>query len=884
MDVKDDNMSKYYTLMALVTSGLLLTGCGGSGGASTVDIQTDRPGFLKNKVSRTTGFFPYGNILKTNPTFTWVGTSNATTYEIGHEDPNNTSATWTTHDASALAANCHTVGNTRCSFKPNYTFSIGDYRAWWVRAKVNGDWQDWSNPHTFSVIKDATPVGVPETISPIGVVNSTSPSFSWIGVTNATEYRLGYEEQETENSWKEHVLSSSDANCQSLTQGCTFTPPVNTFKNGDNIGWYVRANIVGNLGEWSSVKIFTVDLIPTATNIQINEVLATNTQTNLDPDFIEFSDWIELYNPSNQNVDISNYGLSDDDEPLQWKMPNGTIIKANGYLLVWADKKDTSDKALHTNFKLSSKGETLTLADSTGLVIDTIDFKKQESDVSAANQNGGIVFMSPTPGELNSVTHDSKDRSEKPDYSHSSGFYDNPIAVILTQINNANVFYTTDGSIPNQTSNKYTQAIAVNETMVIRAVALEVNGLSSDVVTNTYLISHNSTLPVVSLVVDPDHLFDPKIGIYIDGDGTNGVPNYRCDSASTEPKNYAQEWERPADLEYFGVNHVSQFILRAGLSISGECSRGNQKKGFSVELDKKFGYKSLNYKLYPSKDISEVNDFKLRPGSFGFQVSDVLAAAIVKSGDLKLDYQAYKTVQMYVNAEYWGLYHFREKKGKDFITSNYPNIDKDDLDIIKNGYIVRAGDINDYDALVDYIASKNTDLSNDADYQEVLTMIDEDNYIDYMSLMIYSSNVDWIDSNLRNWKEKKPGKKWRWMLDDLDSGFYSINVNQNWFTEVNNSSSPDAMIVLFKSLTKNTTFRQKFKARFTALLDTTLSTANMLSLINTIIDERKDYLPLEPVIWDSITSSWINDYVQSLKDFASQRNAIVSSQLDTFIP
>lgn len=984
-------MGLNYKFLVLTIVGLLLSGCGGSGTTDTVVLDIERPGFLKTSASRTVGFSPVGNITETSPTFTWIGTTNATDYEIGYEDPNN-SSTWTTHAVSATVSNCNTSGNSSCSFKPIVTFAIGDYRAWWVRAKVNGVWQDWSSVHTFTVVKDNTTVEIPETLTPVGTIHETSPTFTWKGVSNATEYRLGYEELSTQDSWEELTLLSSVLNCQNTTQNCTFTPPADTFKKGNNIAWYVRVKVGGNLGEWSNATLFTiaddtvivdipntiapVGLIsqinpsfiwkgvpnateyifgyekqtigssweeitltssavncqnlaqdctftpatgtfkdgdsvawyvrakkankfsdwssgkyftinvapPTVTNIIINEVLAANTHTNVDLDYIEFSDWIELYNPTNQDQDISNYGLSDNNDPQQWIIPNGTTIKANDYLLIWADSKNTNNKELHASFKLSAKGEKLTLADSSGLVIDSIDFKKQNSDISSSNLNGEIVFMSPTPGEQNSVTHASKDRSELPDYSHTSGFYDNPISVVLTQTNNADIFYTIDGSIPNQTSAKYTQSIDIVNTSVIRAVALDAGGLLSEIKSQTYFINHVSTLPVLSFVTDPDHLFDPKTGIYVDGDGTNGVPFYQCYSSPTAPKNYAQEWERPVDLEYFGVNHVSQFVLRAGLSIAGECSRGYQKKSFSIDMDKKFGFKSLNYKLYPSKDVTKVKDFKLRTGALGFQVSDILAAAIVTSGDLQVDYQAYKTIQVFVNAEYWGLYNYREKKGKDYITSNYPNIDKDDLDIIQNGYKVKAGDINDYNALVDYIVSKNIDFSDDADYQEVLTMIDEDNYIDYMSLMIYSSNIDWIDSNLRSWKEKNPGNKWRWMLDDLDAGFNSINVNQNWFTEVNNSSSSDAMIVLFQSLTKNVIFKQKFKARFTTLLDTTFSTANMLSLINTIIDERKDYFPLEPLIWDSIHLSWLDEHVQSLKDFANQRNVIVRTQLEAFIP
>lgn len=219
-----------------------------------------------------------------------------------------------------------------------------------------------------------------------------------------------------------------------------------------------------------------------------------------------------------------------------------------------------------------------------------------------------------------------------------------------------------------------------------------------------------------------------------------------------------------------------------------------------------------------------------------------------------------------------------------FITSNYPNIDKDDLTIISEGYSAKVGNIDDYDALIQLLHDKNLDLSATADYQELLGYFDEDNYIDYMILMIYSGNNDWINSNLRTWKENKSGGKWRWMLDDVDSGFEIDNVNLNQFSELSNVSSPAVMNLLFESLTKNTEFKQKFKTRFLELLDTTFAATNVISVVDAIVDERKDYIALETPKWNSVTIGAFDLFVSNVKDFVNQRNAIVRSQLLTFIP
>ena len=831
-----------------------------------------------------TAIEPNGDISTTTPEFSWSSVQDTSEYQLGHENLDTTD--WRAYTITKEQAGCLVI-NRKCSFTPeNLTFELGDRIGWWIRAKVNDTWGEWSTVSKFTVSSDTTPTLIPTQITPDGNINTTTPTFSWSSISDATEYVLGHQETETSINWQQYAISPDQASCQNINETCTFTLAANTFNNGDNISWWVRAVINGSLQEWSEGKNFSISELETPQNVIINEVLASNSRTNLDPDFFALSDWIELYNPTTQDINISNFGLSDDDEdPLLWQFPEGTIIPANSYLLVWADDEDTQANALHTNFKISSKGETLTLTDSNGSIIDSFEFDDQESDISTAKQLTGAVFMSPTPGTQNGDSYTSADFSESPTFTFESGFFDGPITVALSQENGGDIYFTTDGSTPNVNSQKYTQPISINETSVIRAIAKEAGVLPSEIMSNSYFINQTSTLPIVSLTIDPDYLFDAKTGIYTEGDGTNGTPLTECSSDFTQAVNYAQEWERPSHLEYFGDTRESEFSLTSAISISGQCSRQNQKKSFSFELDSKFGTKKLEYKLFESKDADEFKDFKLRTGQFGYELSDVVSASLIDSGDLDIDYQAYRAVQMYVNGEYWGLYNFREKKGGDFIESNYPDIDKDEIDIINQGFEAKKGDTDDYFALEILLQSTlNLDLSNDADYQNIITMVDENNYIDYMALMIYSANTDWISSNQRSWKEKKEGAKWRWMTDDVDAGFNTINLNLNHFTTVLQSESTDVMVSLFKSLTNNATFRQKFKSRFISLLDSTFSPTSMLNQINTIVDKRDDYIPLENAKWSSINTGRFDRHVQRLRDFANLRSSIVRDQLNSLIP
>ena len=98
--------------------------------------------------------------------------------------------------------------------------------------------------------------------------------------------------------------------------------------------------------------------------------------------------------------------LSDDAAaPRQWMIPSGTIIKANGFLILWADN-DTEQEGLHTNFKLSSAGESLFIvaSDSQGnQLLDSISFGSLSEDESIGriDETGTIAPIGPTPGAAN---------------------------------------------------------------------------------------------------------------------------------------------------------------------------------------------------------------------------------------------------------------------------------------------------------------------------------------------------------------------------------------------------------------------------------------------------------------------------------------------------
>lgn len=135
-------------------------------------------------------------------------------------------------------------------------------------------------------------------------------------------------------------------------------------------------------------------------DVSINEFMASNDEdSGITDNAGESEDWIELFNNTNTQIDLSNYYLTDEiDKPKKWKFPEGAILESESYLVVWADKDELQD-GFHTNFKLSKSGEFIMLSHQDGTVIDSLTFSQQITNKVSARIPNGIgefVFQIPT--------------------------------------------------------------------------------------------------------------------------------------------------------------------------------------------------------------------------------------------------------------------------------------------------------------------------------------------------------------------------------------------------------------------------------------------------------------------------------------------------------
>ena len=133
----------------------------------------------------------------------------------------------------------------------------------------------------------------------------------------------------------------------------------------------------------------------------INEVMYSNKNTIADS-YGNFSDYIEIYNGYDYDINLEGYYLSDDNfETKKWKFPD-VVIKSHDYLLVFVSGLNKYGDELHTNFKLDSNGEVVTLSDQNGNSLSKLYYLETFEDTSYGyNGNEYVYYYNGTPGDVN---------------------------------------------------------------------------------------------------------------------------------------------------------------------------------------------------------------------------------------------------------------------------------------------------------------------------------------------------------------------------------------------------------------------------------------------------------------------------------------------------
>jgi len=681
-----------------------------------------------------------------------------------------------------------------------------------------------------------------------------------------------------------------------LFTNCELSSDVN------NIG---RENNEGKLSKINSIIYDNFSEAKSDTGIYLNEILSFNTILNIDRDFGEFSDWIELYNSTKNTRNIGGYYLTNDlKNPTKWQIPTNTIIEPNQFLLFWADGKNMvigdslvsyshplvlksrgviNIKNNHLNFKLNKSGSFVAFYDPLGKLIDSCVFPPQIANISyGRSKKGDWSFLAnATPKAKNAVeTITQLKPLDTPEFSMPAGFYKDSVIVSLSTKNrDEKIHFTTNGAIPTKDSPEYIDQIVLKKSTSLSVRAFKAGSVPSEVSTQTFLINEKFTLPVISISTSPHNLWDDIDGIYTKG--TNGISDLIGRIA-----NYNQDWERPASMEYFDSKGNPVISENCGIKISGVLHQACPQKSLTLYFREKYGQGQVNYQFFPDKNAKRFKMLSLRnSGADWYRTlfNDALANSLI-AGQMDIDYQGYRPVVVFLNGEYYGIENLREKLNEHYIAANH-DVKAGDVNMLKtfNKPIVVKGDSIAYTKLINFV--ENNDLSIDSLYTIVSSQIDVKNYIDYNITEIFCANHDWPANNGLFWKLNNHSGKWRWIIVDMDYGFglkgtYYYNTIDYIMVDDGMEWNKPWSTLLFRKLIDNQQFKDYFLNRFSYHLNNTFTTERVIKVIDSLKTKLAPEMPAHIAKWKSHKSidEW-DEKIAIQREFAEKRPAYLRKYL-----
>ena len=618
------------------------------------------------------------------------------------------------------------------------------------------------------------------------------------------------------------------------------------------------------------------------------------------------SDWVELHNSTGSAVSLAGYGISNNPKnPAKWVFPD-ISIEPGEYLLLYAT--GSSDKAqkknLKLNFCISSTGEALFFFDPNGKLIDKLSAGRMKSGQSYGRDGSDnrFYYAEPTPGAQNGKGYEGI--TQLPAFSVTPGIYDNAVTVAITAGEGETIRYTTDCTTPNASSEVYSGELSISKNSVIRAAAFRDGYLSGDVATATYLFRSdgvNHALPVVTLVTDPDNLWNSKTGIYATGDQFDPDAASYADtlkSATYYQAKFATEeqvdtiWEKPAAFSLFDDNGKQVFTQNVGIRIAGSFGRGRAQKGFNVIARKEYGKGSMEYPFFENRPYTEYKAVVLRAGAQDqnrSKIRDELASGLLEGTDINILYQAYRPTVLYLNGEYWGVYFMKEKRNRFFVAQHENTENNVDLAIGK-GFKQRSyGDNSDWVSLYEYATSH--DLSASDAYNYVAERMDVDSFRDYMIAEIYNGNTDTY--NFQYYRLK--GGKWKFIFYDFCWGFQSPGHETLAF-RMGKTPSDVCSAKLFAAMLQNKGWRDSFCRRFGELLNTAFAPERVSALIEELYGyvepeikrerekfNKDTFMGVKQPNTNLGTYEGFQSEISKLKDFAQKRPEEIKRQLKSVL-
>lgn len=507
-----------------------------------------------------------------------------------------------------------------------------------------------------------------------------------------------------------------------------------------------------------------------------------------------------------------------------------------------------------------------------------------------------IILVAAEINEFNMEKNPQKKDSDKPLFSAAAGFYEEPFWLEIE--GNGRIFYTLDGSVPDEKDLEYTGAIKIDDPSgeenvysanpdvstgyytellekygrtvaeyelpkepvdkcrIVRAVSIDENGNKSEIATAAYFIGFDEKtgyddVDILSLSVEPEDFFSDEKGIYVTGnvfkkrlarveEGTELSAGWQFWDA-----NYAErgdKWERPVYIEYFDSKGNELISQSCTARIHGNVSRGLPGKSLNFYAKKEYGSERFPGVFFEGDKGSD--KLTLFSGSMEkTHLRNYLGQTIMSNRGF--DTLCVRPTVLFINGEYWGMYELGEGYSGEYIENKY-GIDKSDTILIKNGE-VEVGRKNDnyyYIQLLTYIADH--DMRDSFEYEKASGLLDMEAYINYYAAMIYlGRSGDWPGTNYALFRSRRSGGegyndgKWRFMLFDLDKSCYESYLTTQDTLHVTRCGG-GVMEDMFDSLCKNGEFQKQFANTICDLMNTSLSYENAEAVIDEYYEKHRD--------------------------------------------
>ena len=546
-------------------------------------------------------------------------------------------------------------------------------------------------------------------------------------------------------------------------------------------------------------------------------------------------DWVEIKNVSDAPVWLGDYYLSDnEDDRLRCRLPEQSLA-AGGLLRLYCSTDSASLPAEDTVLPLglNSAEEQLYLSDADGRLLDRVSLRAIPFLGSYGRRDGEpgfFYFDTPSPGEDNEGG--ARFISVMPDSPTPDGVYEGVDAVEVTLSGAGTIFYTLDGSAPTAESTRYTGPLRLEETCVLRAIAVEGDCLPSPVLTRCFFINEGHHLPVVSLVADrPAHF-----RLMYDG-GHKGI-------------------EMPGALSFY--RDGERFSINCGVSMNGETSLSERKKNMALRFRSVYGQQALEYDLFGG-GVTHFTNLLLRAGQDQNQaiIRNELAQELCAQTDCRVINQRSLYCALYLNGQYAGLYTVKEKANEQ-LYADLCGVSRESVELEEAP--IPFGSSN-YAELVDF--PFRNDMTLPENYARYCEIVDIDSLIDWVILEGFCSNTDITMGNVRYVRSDEADGKWHFMFYDLDAAFrFTGSMYYNLMTEYSAQNVQISGVIV--PLMHNAVFRDRFLRRAEELLSGPLTNEAILREIDRLAAEIAPEVPRDRALINLSAANW-EESLQSLR-------------------